>query len=319
MSGILLVEDDDFLRATTKTVLEIAGYQVFAYADGKYALEAFPSILPDLVVSDINMPLLNGYGLLARIRELPAGEIVPFIFLSARSGRADVSSARELGADDYLFKPFEPDELLTAVRARLDRRRIAALFDTRDAHLQTIALLANIIEARDSYTRGHVERVQSYAIRLGQAMEWPLDDMVILEYGALLHDIGKIAIPEAVLNKPGPLTQEEFSIIQTHTTMGARIIEGIAHLRDALPYILYHHEKWDGSGYPEGLRGDLIPRQGRLLALADVFDALTSPRPYHEKVGSNEALQLIGRESGSHFDPQMTDAFIRGQPKGPKL
>src|SRR5436190_352918 len=124
MSTILLAEDDDFLRITTKTILEIAGYEVFAYPDGQRALEAFPSVLPGLVVSDINMPLLDGYGLLDGVRKLPAGEIVPFVFLSALSERDDVSHARELGADDYVFKPFEPEELLTAVRTRLDRRRI---------------------------------------------------------------------------------------------------------------------------------------------------------------------------------------------------
>jgi putative two-component system response regulator len=313
MSKILLAEDDDFLRTTTKTVLEIAGYQVFAYPNGQLALDAFPSAHPDLIVSDINMPLLDGYGLLDGVRRLPDGEIVPFLFLSARSERSDVSHARELGADDYVFKPFEAEELLTAVRARLERRRISELFDTRQAHLQTIILLANVIEARDVYTRGHVERVQNYAIELGRALNWPADDMIILEYGALLHDIGKVSIPEAVLNKAGSLTSDEFIIIQQHTTAGGKIIDGITHLREALPYILYHHEKWDGTGYPEGLAGESIPREGRLLALADVFDALTSQRPYHHEMEFHEALELIRLEAGRHFDPQMADVFVRIQ------
>jgi putative two-component system response regulator len=313
MSKIFLVEDDDFLRITTKTMLEIAGYQVFAYADGLQALDAFSSVLPALIISDISMPLLDGYGLLTSVREQPAGEIVPFIFLSALTERGDVSYARELGADDYVFKPFEPEELLTAVRTRLDRRRITELFDTRQAHLQTILLLANIIEARDVYTRGHVERVQNYAIELGRALGWSVNDMAVLEYGALLHDVGKISVPEAVLNKPGNLTSEEWTIIQKHTTAGAKIIEGITHLGDSLPYILYHHEKWDGTGYPEGLRGNSIPRQGRLLALVDVYDALTSQRPYHKEMKLEDALILIGREAGMHFDPEMADVFIRTQ------
>ncbi len=313
MSKILLAEDDDFLRTTTKIILEIAGYQVFAYPDGQHALEAFPSVLPSLIVSDINMPLLDGYGLLDGVRKLPAGEIVPFIFLSALAERGDVSHARELGADDYVFKPFEPEELLTAVRARLDRRRVTELFDTRQAHLQTIILLANIIEARDEYTRGHVERVQSYAIGLGQALGWSADDMVVLEYGALLHDVGKVSVPEAVLNKPGSLTPDELAIIQKHTTAGAKIIEGITHLREALPYILYHHEKWDGTGYPAKLQGQSIPREGRLLALADVYDALTSRRPYHKEMKSEDALALIRGEAGTHFDPQMAEVFVHMQ------
>lgn len=313
MSKILLAEDDDFLRTTTKTILEIAGYQVFAYPDGQKALEAFLSAQPDMIVSDINMPLLDGYGLLDGVRKLPDGEIIPFLFLSARAERSDVSHARELGADDYVFKPFQAEELLTAVRVRLNRRRIAELFDTRQAHLQTITLLANVIEARDAYTRGHVERVQNYAISLGQALSWSLDDMVILEYGALLHDVGKVTIPEAVLNKSGKLTPDEFAIIQGHATAGAKIIEGINHLREALPYVLYHHEKWDGTGYPEGLKAESIPREGRLLALADVYDALTSRRSYHKEIKFEDALALIRHEAGKHFDPHMAEIFIRVQ------
>lgn len=313
MFKILLAEDDDFLRTTTKTLLELQGFQVFAYSDGRLALDAFPSVSPDLIISDINMPELDGYGLLDGIRQLSAGEVVPFLFLSARSERGDVTHARELGADDFIFKPFEPDELIAAVQSRLERRRVTELFDTRQAHLQTILLLANVIEARDFHTRGHVERVRAYALELGQALNWPPDEMVVLEYGALLHDVGKVSIPEAVLNKPSGLTPEEHLIIRSHTTAGAKIIQGITHLREALPYILYHHEKWDGTGYPEGLKGEAIPKEGRLLALADVFDALTTDRPYHLGMKFQEALDLIRRDSGTHFDPEMAEVFVRIQ------
>ena len=313
MFKILLAEDDEFLRLTTKTLLEIQGYQVFAFENGQLALDNFISISPDMIISDINMPELDGYGLLDGIRQLLEGEVVPFLFLSARAERVDVTHARELGADDYIVKPFQADELISAVHARLERRRVAQLFDTRQAHLQTIVLLANIIEVRDVYTRGHVERVRAYALELGQALGWQSDQLVILEYGALLHDVGKISIPENVLNKPSRLTPEEIVIIQSHTTAGAKIIEGITHLREALPYILYHHEKWDGTGYPKGLKGTQIPKEGRLLALADVFDALTSDRPYHQGMSPGDALDLIRRDAGSHFDPEMTEVFVRLQ------
>ena len=313
MLKILLAEDDEFLRITTKTLLEIGGFQVFCYENGQQALDAFPSISPDMITSDINMPELDGYGLLDGIRQLSEGEVVPFLFLSARAERVDVTHARELGADDYIIKPFEPDELLSAVQSRLQRRRVAELFDTRQAHLQTITLLAKVIEARDSHTGGHVERVRQYAVELGKALGWHPDEMVVLEYGALLHDVGKVSIPEAILNKPSRLTNEEMLVIQNHTTDGAKIIEGITHLRQALPYVLYHHEKWDGTGYPEGLKGKDIPREGRLLALADVFDALTSDRPYHQGMSREDALDIIRRDSGSHFDPEMAEVFVRIQ------
>lgn len=313
MLKIILAEDDEFLRITTKTLLEIQGYKVFSFENGQQALDAFLSISPDLIISDINMPELDGYGLLDGIRRLSEGEVVPFLFLTARAERIDVTQARKLGADDYIVKPFQADELISAVKARLDRRRVTELFDTRQAHLQTIILLANVIEARDIHTRGHVERVRTYALELGKALAWHQDEMVVLEYGALLHDIGKISIPENVLNKPSRLTPEEMIIIQKHTTAGAKIIEGITHLREALPYILYHHEKWDGTGYPEGLKGTDIPREGRLLALADVFDALTSDRPYHVGMKFEDALDLIRRDSGTHFDPEMAEVFVRIQ------
>ncbi len=313
MTKILLAEDDDLLRAMTRTILEINGYQVFAYANGQLASEAFPLIQPDLVVSDINMPILNGYELLDAVRARPEGVVVPFLFLSANAERDDVTAARRLGADDYLFKPYEPDELITAVKARLDRRHLHELFDSHQAHLQTVILLANLIEARDAYTRGHVKRVQDYAIELAHHLDWSPAALACLEFGALLHDIGKIIIPEAVLNKPSDLTPDELEIIRRHTTAGAHIIDGVTHLREARPYILYHHEKWDGTGYPEGLRAEDIPIQGRLLAIADVYDALTSDRPYHKGIPFPAAISILRRASALHFDPHMVEVFCQIQ------
>lgn len=311
MAKILLAEDDDILRNMTRTVLEINGFEVFAYPDGERALESFSEVCPDLVVSDINMPKLDGFGLLDAVRRLPNGTVIPFLFLSAQSERDDITEARRLGADDLLSKPFEPVDLITAVQARLERRRMIELFDTRQAHLQTITLLANVIEARDPYTRGHVERVQQFALELGKALNWPATTLATLEYGALLHDVGKIVIPEAILNKPGQLTPEEMSVIKSHTVAGAHIIQGVSHLKEARPYILYHHERWDGRGYPEGLQGESIPPEGRLLAIVDVYDALTSDRPYHKEMPAIEVLSFLRSGSGKHFDPVMVELFCK--------
>jgi putative two-component system response regulator len=313
MAKILLAEDDETLRNLTRTVLEINGFEVFAYPDGELALEAFPGVSPDLVVSDINMPKLDGFGLLDAVRRLPHGTVIPFLFLSAQSERDDVTKARRLGADDLLSKPFEPVDLITAVQARLERRRMIELFDTRQAHLQTITLLANVIEARDAYTRGHVERVQQFALELGTALSWPATALATLEYGALLHDVGKIVIPEAILNKPGQLTPEEMSVIKGHTVAGAHIIQGVSHLKEARPYILYHHERWDGRGYPEGLGGESIPPEGRLLAIVDVYDALTTNRPYHKELPTREVLLFLRSGAGAHFDPVMVELFCKIQ------
>lgn len=310
MAKILLTEDEDSLRLMTRTVLELGGHQVFAFSNGQLALDAFEEVAPDIVVSDISMPVLDGFGLLDAVRRLHTGSVVPFLFLTARSEHEDVRFARTLGVDDYLFKPYDADELLDAVRIRLERRRAIELFDSRQAHIQTIIMLANIIEARDAYTRDHVQRVQALAIELGNALGWTPEAMVTLEYGSLLHDIGKIAIPETILNKPDRLTQQEFETIQSHTLVGAKILENIPHLRGAIPYVRYHHERWDGTGYPDGMAGEDIPLEGRLMAIVDFFDALTSERSYHKNLPIDQVLGMIRDNAGKHFDPIMADVFI---------
>lgn len=313
MATILLAEDDDNLRLLTKTILELAGHQVHSHPNGMRALDAFEELRPDLVISDINMPILNGFGLLDGVRQRASGAVVPFLFLSGRSEYEDIRQARRLGADDFLAKPFEPEELVDAVRTRLERHKTIELFNTHSAHLQTIIMLANVIEARDPYTRGHVERVQKYATELAQRLGWTLEALAILEYGALLHDIGKVSVPEHILNKASRLTDDEMEVIKQHTTAGARVLEGITHLHQAMPYVLYHHEKWDGTGYPEGLAGENIPLEGRLLAVVDVFDALTSERPYRKGMPIQEALEIIRKDAGTHFDPRMAEVFIEIQ------
>jgi putative two-component system response regulator len=240
---------------------------------------------------------------------MPIGITIPFLFLSARTERADVSRARELGVDDYLFKPFDSAELVQAVRTRLDRRRIIELFDTRTAHLQTVSMLANVIEARDPYTAGHVERVRRLALNLAFALEWTEEDIAILEFGSIMHDVGKINIPTALLKKTGPLTEQEWNVMRQHPQVGAKMLEGIDHLRAAIPYVLCHHEWWNGSGYPNGLSGTKIPREGRLLAIADAFDAMTTNRPYHVGMTKDEALAEVIRMGGIYFDPEMAVVF----------
>jgi putative two-component system response regulator len=310
MAKVLLTEDEDSLRLMTRTVLELDGHQVFAYANGQLALDAFEEVNPDVVVSDISMPLLDGFGLLDAVRRLHTGSVVPFLFLTARSEHEDVRFARSLGVDDYLFKPYDAEELLEAVRTRLERRRVIELFESRQAHIQTIIMLAKLVEARDEYTGDHVQRVQALAMELGLALGWTPEAMVILEYGSLLHDIGKIAIPEAILNKPGKLTPEEFAIMRTHTIVGEKILRDISHLRRAVPYVRHHHERWDGTGYPDGLAGEDIPLEGRLMAIVDFFDALASERSYHHNMPVEQVLSLIRENAGKHFDPIMAEVFV---------
>jgi putative nucleotidyltransferase with HDIG domain len=170
-------------------------------------------------------------------------------------------------------------------------------------------MLANTIEARDRTTRGHVERVQRYALALARALNWDEEALAVLEFGALLHDIGKILVPRAILNKPDRLTAAEWEVLRRHPEEGAQMLAGVDHLRGAIPYVLYHHEHWDGSGYPHGRCGTSIPVEGRLLAVVDAYDAMTSQRPYREARPALAACDEIRRLAGRQFDPAIAEAF----------
>ena len=309
-SHILVAEDNVDIMEVMRDVLETEGYRVTCAPNGRDALRAFEHEVPDLIVSDVMMPHLDGFGLLKAVRAHPSGAAVPFLFLSARTESAATSQARVLGADDYLFKPFDADDLSLAVAAKLARRRAVERFDTRAAHLQTVLMLANTIEARDRNTRGHVERVQGLALALARALSWDDEALAVLEFGALLHDMGKLVVPRAVLNKPGRLTPAEWEVLRRHPKDGAQMMAGVDHLRAAIPYVLHHHEHWNGSGYPHGLAGTAIPVEGRLLAVVDAFDAMTSERPYRQPLTRAEACDEIRRQAGIQFDPTIAAAFI---------
>jgi putative two-component system response regulator len=308
---LIVAEDNVDIIDVMRDVLEGEGYRVTCANNGLEAYKAFEVDPPDLIVSDVMMPQWDGWQLLEAVRSHARGAAVPFLFLSARTDHTSTSKARLLGADDYLFKPFDADDLCLAVKAKLERRRMIELFDTRSAHLQTVKMLANVIEARDLYTRGHVERVQKYALALARQLNWSPEAITILEFGALLHDIGKVQVPSQVLNKTDRLTEDEYAILRRHPEIGAQMLQGIDHLKATLPYVLYHHERWDGKGYPKGLIGTEIPIEGRLLAIADSFDAMTSNRAYRPARPFDEGLVEILKHAGRQFDPVMVEAFLQ--------
>ena len=293
-----------------RELLEAEGYRVTCALDGSEALAAFEHDTPDLIVSDLLMPHMDGFALLKAVRSHPIGAAVPFLFLSARAEQTVTAQARVLGADDFLVKPFAPADLSVAVRAKLERRQAMRRFDTREAHQQTAMMLANVIEARDRYTRGHIERVQRYSLRLAHALDWDAERLVILEFGALLHDVGKVMVPRSILNKPDTLTESEWMILRRHPEVGAQMLTGIDHLRETAPYVLYHHERWDGKGYPTGLAARSIPVEARLLAITDAYDALLSERPYRTAYPIGRALDEIQRCSGTQFDPELVNVFV---------
>jgi len=215
-----------------------------------------------------------------------------------------------MGVEDYLVKPVDPLQLAKIVNARLLRSAELQVALIDQAYLETINVLANTIEGRDPYTHGHVQRVSNYAQLLALKLDWPRENLRMLAFGARLHDIGKITVPDEILKKPGNLNPEEWRLMKEHPTAGEKILRNITHLQPAIPYVLYHHERWDGSGYPHNLKGRDIPIEGRLLAIADVYDALSTNRPYHPARATSDVIQYMEVRAGKHFDPDLVPIFV---------
>jgi putative two-component system response regulator len=308
---ILLVEDSREVREVLASTLEVELYQVFQADNGQSALKLLRQVTPDLIISDINMPRLNGVEFYKTVRQNPAWTTIPFIFLSANNTPEDIQAGKSLGVEDYLTKPIDPRDLVSIVSARLLRATQVQVAQIGQAYFETVNVLANAIEGRDPLTRGHVERVAAYAAQMARALGWSIEELRTLDFGARLHDIGKIIVPDHVLKKSGPLTESEWGLMKQHPEAGARILDQISHLRNTIPYVLFHHEHWDGSGYPNGLKGKDIPVQGRLLAVVDVFDALATARPYHPARPPGEVLKFLQLKAGSFFDPELVELFAR--------
>ncbi|MBL6983656.1 MAG: response regulator [Anaerolineales bacterium] len=291
--------------------LQAEGYATRQGRNGLDGLEQLKQAQPDLILSDINMPQMDGLEFFKAVRKNPRWVAIPFVFLTSHGTSEDIQRGRELGVEDYLTKPIEPEDLVNIINARLYRSTAVEVAQVGQAYLDTVKVLANAIEGRDKYTRGHVDRVTTYSLWMAKALKWSSQHIRMLEFGARLHDVGKIVIPGSVLNKPEPLTDQEWELMKKHTLAGAKMLQEIPHLRGTLPYVLYHHEKWDGTGYPKGLKGKDIPIQGRILALADVYDALTTARPYHEAKSHQEVIEIIAQDTGKHFDPQLVPVFVK--------
>ncbi len=315
---ILIVDDDEIALAVLTHVLTQAGHQVETATDGAEALDILREGTCRLVISDWEMPGMDGLELCRRIRRAEFSGYLYIILLTARGGTDNVVEGLSAGADDFLTKPFNPAELRVRIRAA---ERILSL-ETRDVAIFAMARLA---ESRDPETGAHLERVRAYsrliAKHLSTRKEFRAqvdDEFVRLIYlTSPLHDIGKVGVPDSVLLKPGRLSDREFEIMKTHTTIGAETLEaaaqhfpGVRFLEMAREIALTHHERYDGSGYPSGLTGDGIPLSGRVVALADVYDALTTKRVYKKAYAHDIARGIILPERGKHFDPAVVDAFV---------
>lgn len=312
LQTLLIVEDDPAMLIALRDILESAGYVILTAENGQQALNILTDSKPELILSDIAMPVMDGFELLEAVRQRPSGATIPFIFLTARGTREDIFTGKSLGVDDYITKPVTSKELLSAVRARLQRADEFAMMAQLLAAKDSLRVLANAIENK----RYHVERVNDYAQAIAQELGWDDNHRDALEFGAILHDIGQVRIPETILLKAGPLTEEEWVEMRKHPEEGARMIEGIPYLAPAIPIVLHHHERWDGGGYPHGLSGEDIPVEARVLAVADTFDAMTSDRTYRKAFEPTIAHDEIIRQANRQFDPRMVEAFLKCWQRG---
>lgn len=313
---ILIVEDNDLLREGLQETLQFAGFEALAARNGMEALEAMRTISPALIVSDIAMPVMDGYDFYDNVRSRKEWLAIPFIFLTARVDPDDFQRGRSLGVDDYLTKPITPDELITAVRSRLIRMQQVQMGQVKQAYLASMTALANAIEMRDPNSKGHIELVMKYTLRLADELGWHPRNLEMLQFGAILHDIGKIHISKDILFKQGKLTEDEWLLIRRHPVIGAEMIRDVPFLINAVPIIRHHHEHWDGSGYPDGLSGKAIPDGSRILAVTDAFDAMTRPRPYKRTYTLKEAMIELTDQAGSYFDPTVIIALQRAWTAG---
>jgi putative two-component system response regulator len=312
---ILVVEDNEVLREGIQILLEADGFQVLTAGSGLEGLKVMQASCPDLILSDIAMPEMDGYAFFVAVRARPEWVTIPFIFLTARGGREDVFEGRKLGVEDYLIKPINRHELLTTIRSRLTRSQEIQLAQLQQAYEASLIMLSNAIELRDLYTRGHVERVMAFSLALARHMGWSTTQLGFLQFGSILHDIGKIYIREDILRKPSSLEVDEWGEMKRHPILGAELVKNIPYLAPAIPVIRHHHERWDGKGYPDGLAGNEIPLAARIVAVADSLDAMTSLRVYQVPIQPDRAYQEIINNRGIRYDPQVVDAFIACWPE----
>lgn len=322
---ILVVDDEPNIRLIIERWLKEIGYDVDTAEDGYAALKKVHDHGADLVISDIKMPRMNGIELIKQLVLVHPG--VPVIALSGLHDADTVRVAMKEGAYDYLFKPFDFVEAEMVIERALEKRRLylenvdyqknlekkvsEQAEKIRSLYLEAVQSLAIALEEKDYYTHGHSSRVSKVSEAIGSEMGFDKDGLRILRLGGLLHDIGKIGIPESILNKPGKLTKKEFDIIKSHPSEGERILKPIIKEEGILQIVRHHHELLDGSGYPDGLKGKEIPIFAKIATVADVYDAMRSKRAYRDSMKKEDVIKYMIGKTGKHFDPDVMKAFVK--------
>jgi putative two-component system response regulator len=344
---ILVVDDTEVNLRLVKSCLNNQGFDVLLAESGKDALKVLEGEIPDLILLDIMMPDMDGFEVCKLLKEKESTKNIPVIFLTAKSDPDDVVEGFRFGAVDYLKKPFNVSELLARVNTHVKLKNLQHHLEDmveeraqevveahkelntmheelafvhkklQEAYVEIIRRLARAAEYRDNETGMHIMRMSHYSALLGKAAGMAKEEYRSLMHAATMHDVGKIGIPDAVLLKPGKLTNEEFDTMKEHSSLGEKLLSGIQSkvLSMAAKIAITHHEKWDGSGYPNGLAGEKIPLEGRISGIVDVFDALVSERPYKTRWPVDNAVELLKAEKGKHFDPRLVDLFIENLPE----
>ncbi len=328
---ILVVDDEEAIREVVSTMLESKGYRCAVAHNGRAAQEQIKRDTPDLVLSDMIMPEMDGIKLLEWVRQYDPD--VPVIMVTAIHDISTALEAIRRGAYDYILKPFEKDQLFLGVNRALQHRRLVkenrlyqldlkrqvddrtaqlteALEQLEQSYDDTLEALGGALDLKDEETEGHCQRVTAFCISIAKMVPVPDAYLPIMARAAFLHDIGKMAIPDGILRKPGPLTDDEKKVMRTHCEIGYNMLIRIPFLRDAAEIVLAHQEFYDGSGYPRGLKGEEIPLGARIFAVADSLDAMVSDRPYRRALPMSHAREEIRRCSGSQFDPQVVKVFL---------
>jgi putative two-component system response regulator len=308
-SGTVLVVDDEKQNlAILERLLTREGYVVHSFTDGESALDALERSSPDVVLLDIQLPGLDGFEVCRRIKQNPATRLTPVVMVTGLNAVEHRIRGINAGADDFLSKPFNFEELRARVRSLLRLKRYTDDLESAEAVILSLALT---VEARDAYTEGHCERLAGYAVALGEALQLSDDELAALHRGGYLHDVGKIGIPDAVLQKPAKLTAAEFELMKGHTIIGERLCGNLRSLRAVRPIVRHHHESLNGTGYPDGLQGSAVPLLAQIVGIVDAYDAMTTTRSYRTAMTTEFAYEELRADAGRGLrNPELVDVFI---------